>query len=177
MTSKQSLIIKLYEKDTTHLYMMREAGRVCYFLRDYEESYKYYKKFMQTKDVYQLNIISAEYIKIGAVYSELGLSEESEELYNAFLNYSKKDKTIYKNFNLASYYSYIGEIEKAMGYLNLFLQEDNYFYWILFKLKTNPLFDNIRELDEFKEIQRKIETKFWNNHKKIEASLKEKGFL
>ena len=41
----------------------------------------------------------------------------------------------------------------------------------------DPLTDNIKDLPEFKKIMSDIETKFWNYHKQIKASLEEKELL
>ncbi len=41
----------------------------------------------------------------------------------------------------------------------------------------DPLMDNVKNLREFKKIFRDIESKFWNSHKQIKASLEEKALL
>ena len=61
--------------------------------------------------------------------------------------------------------------------MDLFSQQDNYPYWYILFLDIDPLFDNIREMPEFKKILSDLEIKFWNRHDKIEASLKEKALI
>ena len=41
----------------------------------------------------------------------------------------------------------------------------------------DPLFDNVSELPEFKQIMREIEVKFWSYHKEIKDRLREKDLL
>jgi inorganic pyrophosphatase len=61
--------------------------------------------------------------------------------------------------------------------MKLFSQQDHYFYWTVIFVKMDPLIDNMKDLPEFKEIFNDIETKFWNWHKQIKASLEEKELL
>ena len=59
----------------------------------------------------------------------------------------------------------------------ILIQKENYNHLIIRGFKNGPLFENIRNLPEFKKILSEIETKFWANHERIKASLEEKGLL
>ena len=41
----------------------------------------------------------------------------------------------------------------------------------------DPLFDPMKDIPEFQKILREINVKFWNRHKEIKDSLKQKGLL
>ena len=69
-----------------------------------------------------------------------------------FKEYADNDQSIYKHLSLAAYYSYRNETEKAIEHLGLFSEEDNYFYWITIFIPIEPMFDNIKDLPEFKAI-------------------------
>ena len=75
------------------------------------------------------------------------------------------------------YYSYVGDTKNSIEQMKLFSQQDNYHYWIILFLEIDPLIDNIKDLPEFNKILSDIEIKFWNSHKQIKASLKEKELL
>jgi len=173
----RELLTTALAKDTTRLDILQEVGKIYYYMRDYEGAYKYYKHFIAAKEKYNLSIYPHENIKIGLVLAKLGLVEESKKHFADFFNYATKDKSIYKNLSLAVYYSQKRDHKKAIEHLELFSMEDNYQYWILVFLQIDPLVDNIKDLPEFKKVLNKIETKFWENHKRIKASLEEEELL
>ena len=173
----KELLIRVLNKDTTRLDIMQEVGKVCYFLRDYESAYVYYKKFIEIKEAKNLDIYPAQNANIAIVYLKMGLIQESEKYLKEYEKYSKNDKSIYKHMLLAMLYSYKGNTEKAIEHLELFSEQDNYHYWTVIFTEMDPVMDNIKNLPEFKKIFKKIKTKFWNNHKQIKSSLEEKNLL
>ncbi len=170
-------LVKVLQMDTTRLDVVQEIGKTFYYLRDYKLAYAYYKPFMEFKRTYKLDLFNEENGKIGVVYSEMGMIEESNQLFEEFKYYADHSASIYKHLSLAAYYSWKEEKEKAIEHLKLFSQQENYHYWIVLFLEIDPLVDNIKDLPEFKEIMKDIKTKFWNNHQQMKASLKEKGLL
>jgi len=173
----KELLINALNKDSTRLDIMQEVGKICYFLRDYESAYMYYRKFIDSKEAQNLDIYRGENAKIGFVFSKMGLAEESEKLFMDFKNYADNDKSVYKDLSLAAYYSYRGEIENAIEHLELFSQETNYHYWIILFIKMDPLVDNIKDHPEFNRILKVMEFNFWSNYKKIKTSLRKKELL
>jgi len=173
----KELILEALEKDTTRLDIIQEVGKICYSMRDYESAYVYFKRLVDIREAQKLNIYSHENAKIGFVYSEIGLIEESEKLFQSYKEYAENNQSIYKHLSLAMYYSYKGETKDALEHLELFSHEDNYFYWIILFLEIDPLVDNIKDLPEFKKIVKDIKSKFWKNHKRIKSSLIEKELL
>ena len=173
---KESLL-STFEKDTTRLDVMQEVGKVYYYLRDYETSFLYYKKFAEIREMYKLEIYRSENGKIGVVFDKTGFKEDSEKYLEAYRLFAENDPSVYKHFSYTFYYSYIGETEKALEHLELFLEEENYHYWTVLFTPIDPLVDNIKDLPEFKEIFDQIESKFRKYHERIRTSLEEKDLL
>jgi len=176
MQLRQSLITTL-QRDSTRLDIIQEVGKAYYYLGEYEGAYAYYKKFNEIREAYKLDVYAGENAKIGLVFSEMGLKEESEKYFANYKNYADNDKSIYKDLSLAAYYSFHGNTDAAIEHLRLFSQQDNYFYWMVIFIEMDPLFDNIKDHPEFRKILDDIETKFWNYHEQIKASLEEKELL
>lgn len=170
-------LIEVLSKDSTRLDIMQEVGKICYYLRDYECSDKYYSKFIGIRDALNLDIYRYENAKIAVVLSQVGLIEESKKYMEDYKIYAENDKSIYQQLSLAIYYSYCGDTKKAIEHLKLFSQQDNYHFWTIIFLNIDPLIDNIKDLPEYKQIMGEIETKFWNNHNHIKISLEDKGLL
>ncbi len=177
LSETKELLIKVLNKDRTRLDVMQEVGKICYFMGDYEEAYIYYQKFDEIREAQNIAIYAGEDSKIGMTLLKLGRVEESKKFFDSYKAFVDNDTSIYKELAAAMYYSYLGETEKALDHLALFAEEDNIQYWILLFMKHDPIADNIKDLPEFKRIFKSIETKFWNKHKQINTSLREKAVL
>ncbi len=53
----------------------------------------------------------------------------------------------------------------------------SYFFRMLIFIDIDPLFDNIQDQPEFRKMLDDIETRFWEYHHEMKASLEEKGLL
>jgi len=174
----RDLLITAYNKDLSRLDILQEIGKICYYMRDYKNSFTYYSKFMEIKEAQQLDIYPSEYGKISIVYEEMGLKSEAEAYLTKYLEYANWDESLYKHLSLAMYYARINDTKQALEHLKLFSEEDNYNYWtIILLLEMDPLADSLKDIDEFKELVEKIKTKFWRKHNRIKASLEKKGLL
>jgi len=173
----KELLIKALKRDTTRIELVQEIGKICYYMRDYETAYRYYKKIIDLREAYNLDIYKGENAKIGVVLSEMGLTEKSEKYFADYKEYADNDRSVYKHLSLAVYYSYQGDAENAIEHLELFSQQNNFNYLVIPFLKMDPLIETIKDLPEFRKIMSDIETRFWNYHKQIKSSLEEKELL
>ncbi len=173
----KKLLIETLKRDSTRLDVMQEVGKICYYMRDYDESYKYYAMYLAIKEALKLDIYKGEDAKIGVVMSKVGLERKSEKYFNEYKLYAENDNSIYKNLSLAMYYSYMNDTITALENLKLFSQQENYTYWTVLFLKIDPLIDNMKNIPEFKRLLDEIEIKFWNSHKQTKASLEEKDLV
>ena len=148
-----------------------------YYLRDYQSSAKYYQKFLTIRSAYNLDIYRSENAKIGYVLNEVGLTEESNKLFEEFKLYAENDPSIYRNINLAMYYSYQNDTQKALDNLENFSNESNFHYWTILFVGQDPLMDNIKNMSEYKKLLKTIEKRFWERHQKIKNSLEEMNLL
>ncbi len=170
-------LIKALNRDSSSYDINKEIGMICYYMRDYENAYTYFKKITEIRNAQNLDIDRGENAKIGVVLSEIGLAEESDNYFNDFLDFAENDNSIYKNLSLAVYYSYKGDTEKAIDNMKLFSEQENYPYWYILFIGIDPLFDNIKDTPEFRKILNDLEVKFRNRQKKIKASLEAKDLL
>jgi len=173
--AKQSLLQEL-KKDTTQLVMVEEIAKVHYLMGDFEGAYPYYKRFLELKDAYHLDIFKNEDLKIGIVLEKIGKKEEAQEFINSFKNYADNDKSIYKHLNLAGYYAYLGDDNKSIEHMKLFSKEENLKYWVLL-FDSDPIVEAVKDHPEFDKVMGDIEKKFWKTHEDIKVTLEEKGLL
>lgn len=170
-------LIETLKKDSTRLDVVQEIGKIYYYMRDYENAYKYYKPFIEIREANNLNIFKSENAKIGVVLSKVGLKVESKKYLENYMIDAKNNYSIYRDLNLSLMYSYQGDTEKAIEHLRLFAEQDNYYYWIILFVKIEPLIDNLKNNPEYMKLLNDIEVKFWKKHKQIKASLEEKQLL
>ena len=156
----QNSLTETLKKDSTRIDILQEVGKICYYQRDYESAYRYYKKFLDIRQAYNLNVYRTEDSKIAVVMAETGRKEEAEKLLNDFYDFAQYDQTIYKEINLALYYSYLGEVEKAMEHLELFSQQENYHYWTTIFVPIDPLIDNIKSEPAYNSLFEIINSRF-----------------
>ena len=81
------------------------------------------------------------------------------------------------HYDLACIYSVRGEPEKALEELRYFRRFEGCHIWVIDKLKNNPMYDNIRELPEFKALQAELEGKYLREKEKVRKVLVREGIL
>jgi TolB-like protein len=170
-------LLTVLAKDSTRLDVLQEVGKAYYYLKDYESSYRYYRKYLEIKNEYNFQMYPGEDAKIGLVFSELGLSQEADLLFSKFKKWADDNTSIYKHLSLAVYYAFYKDPEKSLEHLKLFSREENFHYWIVLFLDIDPLVDNIKDNTEYKLIMKEIENQFWERHEKIKKSLKAKELI
>jgi len=174
----KELLIKALQKDTSRYDIMKELGVICYFMQDYECAFGYFSRMFEITESQGLDLYSGEKGKMGLIMLKLGMTEESQQYFQDYLEFAENDQSIYKHLSLAVYYAHMGDTERAIEEMELFSEQEKYPYWyILFLGMDDPLFESVDDLPEFQKIIRKIELRFWKYHKEIKDSLKEKGLL
>lgn len=167
LVDTRSRLKRTLAKDTTRLDVLQEIAKVCYYLRDYESSYDYFSAFVEARDFYNMDIYRNIDGEIGFVYAQMGKDAESKAYMVRFKDYIDHNPTIASDVELAMYYSYIGETEKALDHFEIYAMNENVHYWSLLFLNREPLFDNISDTKRFKAIFEKMTTKFWERHERI----------
>ncbi len=173
---KESLV-KEFNKDTTRFDILQDIGKVCYYLKEYDSSYAYYKRFVRLREVLKLDVYRHENMMIGLAYEKAGETEKAKAFIEDYRQYLETDQTAYKDLGLSAYYDYKGDTEKAMQHLREFAKQDNIQYWIILFMRQQPMPGTISKLPECKKLLNDIESKFWANHGKLKLTLEEKGLL
>ncbi|MGK6350428.1 helix-turn-helix domain-containing protein [Parapedobacter sp. DT-150] len=172
----RQVLLKELERDPNQLHILQELAKAYHYTGDDERAYQYYKRFIEIRERQQLDIFGNVDLTIAIILANKGFREEADKFAADFKAFSDNDQSIYKHMHLALYYLYQRNAQKAIEHLQLFSEEDNYQYWILL-LPEDPIVDPIRGLPAFKRVMHAIETKFWDQHNEIKASLEEKGLL
>ncbi|WP_319480345.1 helix-turn-helix domain-containing protein [uncultured Draconibacterium sp.] len=170
-------LLTTFEKDKTRLDILQEVAKSYYYLRDFETAAKYYKAFVEAREMYNLEIYRSENGKIAVTFDKIGEQELADKYFEQYKTWAENDPSIYRNFSLAFYYSYHGETDKAIEYLKAFTKQDNFHYWTILFTPIDPLMDNLKQHPQYNKVFREIEDKFDANHKRIKKSLESIGLL
>jgi tetratricopeptide (TPR) repeat protein len=177
LAKTKELLLATLARDTTRLDVVQEIAKICYYQRDYKGAYTYYDEFTRIRESKKLNIFPSEDAKIAVVFEKMGMKQRADNYFKRYLNYAENDHSIYKDLSLGMYYAYKGDTEKALEHITLFSEEDNYMYWTILFLSIDPLTDPIKDNQEYQQLLKKLDTKFWTKHKQIKARLEEQGLL
>jgi len=177
LSKTTSSLKKEFEKDTTRLDIMQEVAKFYYFQEKHDSAYYYYDKFVQIKEKNGLNMYPQENLKIGLVYDKMGFHDAAEAFYKAYAEYCENDKSIYQPISLAMKYLHDDKPNLAMEQFQIFATKNNYQYWVLLFLEEDPIVKPLKTHPEYDEVIQKIKDRFWENHKQLEKSLKDKNLL
>jgi len=171
------LLEREWQKDTTRLDILQDVANFHYYQENYDSAFFYFKKFIDAKEKYGLEIYPHEDVKIGLVYKKMGMDEEAAKFFKSYAGYCEKDQSIYKSASMAAKFAYEGKNDKAIEQLNIFASQNNFQYWILIFLKLDPLMKPLKNHSGFEQVIQKIEDHFWENHTQLKKSLEDKGLI
>jgi hypothetical protein len=114
-----------------------------------------------------------------------GKEDEANHYFDLQMEYCTQDIELnrpnavqkYSYYDLAGIYASRGETQKALENLKVFDQRQVMVYWITMFIKTDYLFNNIRNEPEFKQIVRDVEVKYEAEHERVRKWLEEQGML
>jgi TolB-like protein/Tfp pilus assembly protein PilF len=123
--------------------------------------------------------------RVGYAFWKAGKIKEAEYYFNEQIDYSNRSielkrswaQKLYTYYDLAGVYAFRGEKDKAYKNLRIFNQIQRVPFWMTMFIKTDPLFDNIRNEPEFQQIVRDVEAKYQAEHERVRKWLEETGQL
>jgi len=178
--------IKSYELDTSKIDRLQEIANFYAWLGEFEESVKYYKKFLGYIDELSGGAISNIAHRIGYAYWGYGDTLTAHHYFDLQVKYSLEQieldrvwasQNYFSYYDLAAIYSFRGDAEKAIEYLRIFNQRETMEWWCVSMLKKDPLFKNIRDEPEFQQIFKDVEAKYQAEHERVRQWLEENDML
>jgi TolB-like protein len=157
------------------------------FLSDYysvtgqfKESLQFYKKLLAEGGA-SINIMQ----RVGYAYWKNGFKDSADYYFNRQIENCndaiRLGRSSYSSaayYDLAGIYAFKGDKIKAYENLKSYNSRPGiYFLWIVRFIKTDPLFDNIRNEPEFQNIVKDMDAKYQAEHERVKKWLKEQGML
>jgi len=155
-------------------------------LGQYEEALHCFKKYQEyyesTGHIGQL-LWSTH--RIGYAYSVNGYKEEAEAYFRKQIEYSTQENDLgryrseqyYTYYDLAGVYAFLGDKEKAYDNLRIFKKKKDIHRWLVELIKTDRLFDSIRDEPEFQQIVRDVEVNYQVEAERVKKWLEDNDML
>ena len=175
---------RVYEQDSNNTSIVKLLGAIHMFLGQYEESLKYYIEWLDRLEALE-NLDINNMHRIGYAYWQNGFKERADFYFNKQIDYCNWEiesgrphaQELWVYYHLASIYAFKGEKNKGYKNLRIFNQKQKIPLWTVTLIKDDPLFDNIRNEPEFKQIVRDVEAKYQAEHERVRQWLKENDML
>jgi TolB-like protein/lipoprotein NlpI len=183
--------LKVYAIDSTNDQTLQILGFNYAWLGRYKESLKYYNKWLERLKThgalslyspFNSNLFNNMH-RIGYSYWQNGYKKEAEYYFKEQINYCNKiidlkrlfAQTLYPYYDLAGVYAFRGDKIKSYENLRIFNQRKTESLWMVTLIKTDPLFNSMRDEPEFQQIVRDVEAKYQAEHERVRKWLEEQG--
>jgi TolB-like protein/AraC-like DNA-binding protein/Tfp pilus assembly protein PilF len=171
-------VIRYFEKrfstDSTNTTVLVLLGYYYSLAGKYDESLKYYKKYIEVKKSTKTDVLMNQYTRLGFAFLMNGYKSEAGyyfnrqvESYTRRLTSLRPGERIYWTYPLAGVYACQGDKAKAIENLKIFNKNPSFTLSWVNLIKSDPQFDNLREDREFKSIVRDVESKYLSEHEKV----------
>ena len=182
LTKANDLLLKEYKLDTTNIGIFKNLGTNYLILGQYKESLECFKKVIKEAKP-DGNLLKWNMQHIGLAYWQNGFRKEADYYFHRQIescnNENKlsgaRSKLLLTYYDLAGIYAFRGEKDKAYENLRIFNHGQVVPLWLVRLLKTDPLFDSIRNEPEFQTIEQDIETRYQTEHERVRNWLEEQG--
>ena len=177
--------LKSYTMDSTNAMTLVVLADIYTQHGRYEESLKYCKKFIERSKT-QVGLWGIHTLhRIGFAFSKNENKKSADYYFNEQINYCERsielgrrfEQTLIAYYNLAGVYAFRGERDKAYENLRIFNKKQMMSSWQASLIKTDPLFDSIRDEEEFQQIMKDVEAKYQAEHERVRKWLEEQGML
>ncbi len=174
------LVKKGYAIDSNNTDILLSLGEICISLGQYKEGLKYIKKGFERLKILGISLNRGMH-RIGYAYWINGFKEEAEYYFNEQINYCNRmnelgriwAQQLYPYYDLAGIYAFRGEKDKAYKNLRIFNQRQRMALGIVYYFNNDPLFDSIRDEEEFQQIVRDVEAKYQAERERVRKWLEE----
>ena len=122
-------------------------------------------------------------VRYGYTYLKNGMKEKADYQFKESIKIAKDEiklnsanaRTFDSHLQLALIYAILNEKLKLLQYLEMIKESRSVPLTFINELKTNPMFDHVRNEPEFQKIARELEKKYLEEHEKIKKLLISRG--
>jgi tetratricopeptide (TPR) repeat protein len=136
------------------------------------------------KENFVADPVPPNFYVFGYTYLKDGIKEKADYHFEGSIKKAEEEielntanaRSYNSHFNLATIYAILNDKQKSLQYLGMIKESRSIPLNFIDELKTNPMFDKVRNEPEFQKIARELEKKYLEEHEKIKKLLKKHGF-
>jgi TolB-like protein len=174
---------KGYSADSTNNLILERLATYYSDSGKFEESLKFFKKYFERLEAEGITRIN-EMHRIAYVYAKIGMKDSSKHYFNKQIQYcndaiklGRPYGNCYAYYDLAGVYAFLGNNNMAYENLNLFNKRQRMPNWLVTFFDNDPLFESIRDEQDFQKIKKDVEAKYLAEHEQVRKWLEEQGKL
>jgi AraC-like DNA-binding protein/TolB-like protein len=150
----------------------------CNYYGQYTQALDTLKK-LEERILMVSDSIAPNFYVHGYTYLKNGMKEKADFHFKGSIKRAEDEiklnsanaRTYNSHFNLALIYAILNDKQKSIQYLGMIKKSPSITLNFVNDLKTNPMFDNVRNEPEFQKIARELEKKYYEEHEKIKKLL------
>jgi AraC-like DNA-binding protein/TolB-like protein len=170
-----SQLQKKYPSSTTYLYY---KVLFCNLNRDFTKALET-GLILEEKLLSRAGSVSPDFRVAGYTYLKNGMKEKADYHFKGSIKRAEDEiklnsinaRSYTSHFNLALIYAILNDKQKSLQYLEMIKKSPSVPLNFINDLKTNPMFDNVRNEAEFQKISSELEKKYLEEHEKIKKLL------
>jgi tetratricopeptide (TPR) repeat protein len=184
---KLKLALQAFQYDSSSEKGVWTLADAYFDIKDWDQAYFYYdfwsnlfgKSFRLGPNYFVPEILH----KVGYAFYYYGNKYESEIYFYHLIGDINKSIQLnrlfpaFKYYDMAGSYAFLGKKEEAYRYLDEFAKRKFFPIKIVNLIKRDPLFDNLREEEEFEAIVKNVEAKYLKEHNRVKVWLQDNDML
>lgn len=176
----EKFLQKLYVSDLLHLDYLFETGWIEMMKKNYHKSLMAFHEYDSISS-FSLNHM----LRLGYLYQVTGDRQKAKDYFNEQIIvcseniklgrwYATQFKEAY--YDLAGIYFFTGDKEEGFKYLNEFGNQVFVPYWMIEQMKTDPLFESVRNTEEFEAIISRFTEQGEKEQARVRQMLQDEGY-
>ena len=174
---------KGYSIDSNNISILEYLADYNQSVDHFKEATKFFIKYLERSKALGITRVNNHH-RIGYTYWKCGLKDSAAYYFNKQIEYCNDAIRLgrpygvkYAYYDLAGVYAFMGNKIKAYENIKIFSQKGGMAKWAADLVKTDPLFNSIRNEPEFQQIIRDMEAKYQAEHERVRKWLEERGML
>lgn len=167
---------KEFAKDSNRVDILKDIGKVQYYLRDFKAAANTFDAYEQLSQVQHLDAYDHESLLFAKTYQMVGRTADAKLYADKYSSFLERDKSAYNELGRAMYQSYLGNQSASLKHFEAFSKEDQLQYWLVLFLEDDILVDDLKATPAFKKSMSRIRKNFEKTKEEITEHLKEEKF-
>ena len=164
----KEFLIREYKKTPMRFDMLAEIAKADFLMQDYASARVYYDSALAMMNMFGMNVLQHENLRIGLTYEHVGDTTKALYYYKQYHEYVDQDQTIYHDLNKASLLLCKGNKQEAMDLITKFAESQEQYHYLVLLLEVDPVYEDIFQEKQFRDAVKKIKENYQRTHRRLD---------